>query len=411
MLLLVLPRNMAGNLYKFTAEYSFLLGYHLMRNLRKIRKYITAALVVLMISRYTLAASAISGADITSETAVLMDAETGEVLFEKDMNKRMSPASVTKIMTGLLAVEQTLPQEIITVSDAATDLPPGSSYIALSPGERLSVKDALYALMLPSANDAANALAEHISGSQQGFVALMNHRAKEIGAFNTNFENAHGLDSDNHKTTAYDLALITREAINNEDFLIYSGMGNYTMPATNIAAERGFVNQQYMLVDTSRFYNSDVIAGKVGYTRMAGHTMSTVAVRDGRVLICVVMNTSRDDKYYDTEKLLTFGFDEALPLVDGVYGASGIGSVKIEQSGGMSSSVYNINPVDANIDYLNDVSWFEPPAVDLASKMLPPPTAYVIKYAAAGFFISLMVSAVAAAIFILYRELRAKKSA
>lgn len=258
-------------------------------------------------------ASAVELGDIISEAAVLMDAETGQILFDKNIDKMMYPASTTKIMTALLVAEKCDMEEIATVTKSAIDIDVwGSSNIALLEGEELPVDSLMYALMLPSANDAANVLAEHVAGSQRDFAQMMTERARAIGAFDTRFANAHGLHDPTHYTTARDLAAITREAIKNPVFMKHFGSGTHTIPSTNLQPEaRPFTNYQYMLVDTTRFYDSDVIGGKVGYTSEARHTMSTVASKDGRTLICIVLDSpNRYNKFTDTQKLLSFGFDE-----------------------------------------------------------------------------------------------------
>ena len=259
----------------------------------------------LQVGAYTLTTD-----EITAETAVLIDADTGQVLFDKSMSRHMEPASITKVLTGLLVMEHSAPEELVTVTETAVDIP-WSSYIALTPDEQLTVNDAMYALMLPSANDAANALAEHVAGSQAAFAELMNRRALELGAADSSFVNAHGLPDLVHYTSAYDMAVITRAAIKNPDFLRYFGTGRYTMPGTNKQPdERPFTNQQFMLLKDQWPYNPDVIGGKVGYTEEAGNTMSTAAAKNGRTLVAVVMKCGIDEKYDDTQLLLDFGFDE-----------------------------------------------------------------------------------------------------
>ena len=276
------------------------------------KRLLLAAGLLLLWPMVSLHAHAFSYADIQAEYAVLMDADTGQVLFDKNMNQRAYPASMTKIMTGLLAVEQGSTSQMIMVTETAVNIEePASSHIALTPGEQLPLHEALYALLLPSANDAANVIAEHVAGTQEAFAKQMTEKARAIGAVDTSFVNPHGLHDDNHYTTAYDMALITRYAAQNDVFMDYFGTGTHTMPPTNKQSEeRPFTNYQYMLVENTRFYNPDVIGGKIGYTNAARHTMATVARRDGRTLICVVMSTDRDQKFYDTQLLLDFGFEE-----------------------------------------------------------------------------------------------------
>ena len=268
-------------------------------------------LCLLLICFLRLDAGALSPEELASDCAVLMDAATGQILFEKSGGERVYPASITKIMTALLAVENTRPYEVITASKQAVAISePASANIGLQAGEELTVESGLYALMLKSANDVANVLAEHVAGSQQAFADMMNEKARQIGATDTHFANAHGLHEEEHYTTARDMAIITRYALRNGDFAHYFGAESYTMPATNLhAGEREFSNQQYMLVSSNDLYNSLVVGGKVGLTTLAGHTMSSVAVKDKRTLVCVVMHSSsRLDKFEDTEKLIDYGF-------------------------------------------------------------------------------------------------------
>ena len=261
-------------------------------------------------------ARAVEPSNIRSRTAVLMDAQTGQVLYNKGMHQRVYPASTTKILTALLVVENARPHEIMTVTETALeDVPWYGAHIALVPGEEISVEDALFALMLPPANDAANVLAEHVAGSVEAFTRMMTERAHAIGAVNSNFTNTHGLHCEYHYTTAYDMALITRHAMENEDFRFYFGAERHLMQPSNKNYERNWWNLQYMLLPESHVYCPYVTGGKVGFTNQARHTMSTSATRDGRTLICVVMySTGRRDKFLDTAALLEFGFEEFEPF-------------------------------------------------------------------------------------------------
>lgn len=253
--------------------------------------------------------------DITAAGAVLIDADTGQVLYDKNMNTRREPASITKIMTGLLVLESSGVDERVTVTDSVLDIPRDTSHIALTPGEVLPVDSAMYAMMLPSANDAALALAEHVAGDERAFAGLMNARTGELGALNSHFVNPHGLPDENHYTTAYDMALITRAAIHTPGFLDYFGAGRHTIPATNLQPEeRPFTNQNYMLLPDMWIYTPEVIGGKVGFTKEAQHTMASAATRNGRTLVAVVMGCGIDEKFYDSLALFEYGFDEFAPL-------------------------------------------------------------------------------------------------
>ncbi len=274
--------------------------------------YITALMI--FASLFSFSVGAESGVEIASQAAVLMDAETGQILYQKNMHERYYPASITKIMTALLALENAEVTEEVTCSDyAVLSLPVGTSHIALTGGEKLPLDEALYALMLPSANDAANVIAEHIAGSIVSFVEMMNTRARELGAKNTTFVNAHGLSDDGHMTTAYDMALITRAAIGTEGFLNYFTAKRHTMPATNKQPETRTWNSQHNMLTTStaKYFYEYAVGGKLGWTTKSLNTVVTLGEKDGRRLICVIMRSQNSvDKYGDTKRLLEYGFNE-----------------------------------------------------------------------------------------------------
>lgn len=294
----------------------------------------------ILVCTYLPAEAALSPGEIISQAAILIDADTGQVLFEKNSRERMYPASTTKIMTALLTVQNAAPYEIMTASGQAVAIDePDSSNIALREGEQLSVEEGLYALMLASANDAANVLAEHVAGSQESFIGMMNQNAAEIGAKDTRFQNAHGLHEPDHYTTAFDLALITRYAVQNPAFLKYFGAAGYTMAGTNLHPEpRSFTNLQSMLVSGKSYYDPAVLGGKTGFTYEARNTMSTFAAKDGRSLICVVLYSRGGwDKYQDTQKLLDYGFSQFQQIKIPLERYSGV-TVPITDSGKTAGS-------------------------------------------------------------------------
>lgn len=248
---------------------------------------------------------------IHAEAAILMEAETGQILYEKNAHRQMQPASLTKIMTCLLAIEAGNPEQQVTVTPQALDLMEDAAAIGLQEGERLPLRELLYAAMLPSANDAANAIAVTLGGSIDGFVDDMNARAAELGLTGTHFENPHGLPSDNHYSTAYDLAALTREAVQNETFMRFAGAAEHDIPATPLSEERHMDHTNRTLCPDHEWYYSDAIAGKTGWTRRAGHCLMTAARRDGMTLICVVMRAgSQENEYKDTTALLDYGFEQ-----------------------------------------------------------------------------------------------------
>ncbi len=248
---------------------------------------------------------------LISESAVLIDADSGQILFGKNMDEVLYPASITKIMTALLALEKGQLPDIITMShDAVFTVERGSSHIALDEGEQISLDNALYALAIASANDAANGIAEWIGGSIAHFAEMMNQRALEAGALNTHFSNANGLPDPTHVTTARDMALITRAAVNTPGWTKYFGAPRYEIPPTNLMAQVRAMYSYNSFLNGERHLDG-VIACKTGYTNEAFHTLVTVVSRNGRTLIAVVMKSQlKSAKWDDTEALIEYGFTQ-----------------------------------------------------------------------------------------------------
>ncbi len=247
---------------------------------------------------------------IAGESAILMEAETGAVLYEHNSNEKLYPASITKIMTGLLAIENLSMEDTVQYSsNMLSVLPFDAAKLGVVNGEIMSIKNCMYALLLRSCNDVAVGLAYKISGSEEDFVKLMNERAKKAGAINSNFMNSTGLQDTNHYTTAYDMALITKAAISNPVFCEISGTSGYTLGATNVSKEQNIVNRHRLLVSTDSKYYSAAIAGKTGYTDEAGRTLVTVAKKNGITLICVILKSDDEHVYDDTRNLFEYGFN------------------------------------------------------------------------------------------------------
>lgn len=247
--------------------------------------------------------------EIVGEAGIVMDADTGTILYSKNAHQTMYPASVTKLLTTLLVLENASLDEMVLFSnDAVFSIPRNSSNIAINPGEYLSVENCLYGLLLASANEVANALAEHVSGSMPDFVTLMNTRAKELGAINSNFVNANGLHDDNHYTTCYDIATICRTLIDNPVFLNINGTTSYTIPPTNLQPLKRPVNTTHKLLRSGSLKYPGCFGGKTGYTDTAGNTLVTFATRNDMTLICVVMKSDAEHIYSDTTALLDYGF-------------------------------------------------------------------------------------------------------
>lgn len=251
-----------------------------------------------------------AGPQISADGAILIEAETGAVLYEKNAAERFYPASTTKLMTALLALENSALGETVTVShDAVYNIDVDSSRLWVDEGEQLSMKDSLYALMLPSANDLAYAIAEHIGGTMPEFAEMMNERAKELGCVNTHFMNPHGLDEAEHYTCPADLAKIMRVLVKNSTFLKISGSKNYEIPPTNLCAQSRWVLNTHLMIRGSYAFDG-VIAGKTGHTDLAGANLVTCARRGNMTLISVIMKAPDDTALYDdTAALLNYGFD------------------------------------------------------------------------------------------------------
>lgn len=249
-----------------------------------------------------------AGPDIGSESGILMDAATGTILYEKNPYETRYPASITKILTVLLALENGKMDETITFSQDAIYKTEGTR-IGIDIGETISIEDCIYGVMLGSANECAYALAEHIGGTYDHFIQMMNDRIAELGCVNTHFTNPHGLPDENHYTCAYDMALITKAAMENAAFRKVFSSQSYTIPPTNKQTEsRRVNNHHYMVLDNDANYHYDgITGGKNGYTSKALNTLVTTAARDHMNLICVVMKTSTTH-YSDTRNLLNYGF-------------------------------------------------------------------------------------------------------
>lgn len=246
---------------------------------------------------------------LASQAAVLLDADTGTVLYEKNMHQPLYPASITKLMTALLAVQSLEPEQVLTVSQTAVNaVPRSSSHISLLPGEQLTAEQALYAIGMESANDAANVLAEAVAGSLAAFAEQMTEAAQALGATDTHFSNANGLPDSTHTTTAYDMALITAAAWKQEGLARYFNTVSYTLPATNLSAARSFQNKDRLLAG-GQYYYEGVQMAKTGWTSSAQGTFAAVVQRDGVTLVAVTMKSPLlEDKYKDTHKLLDYGF-------------------------------------------------------------------------------------------------------
>lgn len=249
---------------------------------------------------------------INSTSAILMDAQSGQVIYEKNPHTKQYPASITKILTTYLAIENGDLNSTITMSnDAVWGIDRNSSHIALDVGEQISMSDALYAVMLVSANEAAWAIAEQVSGSLANFVQLMNDTAQSLGCTDTHFTNANGLHDENHYTSAYDMALITKQALTNDTFCTYAAETYHEIPPTNKNSETRYLTQgNRMMLSSSEYYYSACQGGKTGYTDDAGGTLVVWAQKNDMQLICVTMGASdNSENYKDSIALFDYAFN------------------------------------------------------------------------------------------------------
>ncbi|HEX3027408.1 MAG TPA: D-alanyl-D-alanine carboxypeptidase family protein [Clostridia bacterium] len=259
--------------------------------------------------------------NITAESAMLVDLKSGEILYGKALHQRMYPASLTKIMTGLIAVTRGHPDDVLTVSNnVIASVPRDTANAALSPGEKLTQEQALYTMFLASANDSAVAISEHIGGSVGEFVSMMNSYAGELGASDTHFSNPDGLPDVKNYSSAYDLGLITRAAVQNPELMKYFGAVTYVMPPTNLRNQSVPYATLHKMMKRTRYYYPGIIAGKTGWETMSGHNLVTVARRGGRTLICVTLKSANDaSSYQDTQSLLDYGFSLSPPQSGAQY--------------------------------------------------------------------------------------------
>ncbi len=236
---------------------------------------------------------------LSSECFVLMDALTGQILSEKSAHVKRPIASTTKIITALVALENSSLDEVVTADEECVGIEGSSIY--LYKGEKLTMNDLLYALMLESANDAAVCIARHVAGSEEEFVRMMNEKAAQIGMTNSHFVNPHGLHDDDHYSTAYDMALLLKAAMENEHFEKIISTKTYKIPLNNTDGYRFLSNHNRLL----KTYE-DCIGGKTGYTKTAGRCLATVARRDGATLIMVTLNAPND--WADHKNMFEYGF-------------------------------------------------------------------------------------------------------
>ncbi len=285
-------------------------------------------IIILAFSCFIPIAKAEDSLNLSSESAILMDAESGKILYEKNIDEKLPMASMTKIMSMLLIMENIENgslkyEDKVLISENASGM--GGSQVFLQAGEEYTVDDLLKCIAVSSANDAVVAMAEKISGSVDTFVTLMNEKAKSLGLENTNFANPHGLDNENHYSTAYDMAIMAKELLKHEDILKYTSIYEDYLTKPD--------GSQVWLVNTNRlvrFYDG-VDGLKTGYTTEAGYCLTGTAKKNDLRLISVVMKSpSAEERSSDTSTLLTYGFNSFKSNV--IYSKDkSLGKIKIEK--------------------------------------------------------------------------------
>ena len=316
--------------------------------------------------------------NVDAPVALLMDANTGKILYEKNAHEKIYPASTTKIMTAILALENRNLSHVARVSyNAIFSVPVGYSNANLQLDEELTIEQLLNVLLIPSANDAANVIAEDIGGSTESFASMMNTKAIEIGCKNTHFVNANGVHDEEHYSTAYDLAIMGKYAMKNEDFRKIVSTVRYTLPVTNKyeKADRIFLNTNNLINSKNSQYYEYCIGTKTGYTDAAKNCIVATAKKDNFELICVIMGASNNadsNKFKDCINLFNFGFDnytyKKLHAKDSVY--------KVINPRNASSKTNSLNVLfkdDVNVlmkksDYNNEII----PNIDLNNKIKAP---------------------------------------
>ena len=228
---------------------------------------------------------------ITGEAAIVMDADTLQIYYQKNIHERLYPASITKILTGLIAAENTSPTDRVTVMpDVTKSQSKDYAHIALLPGENVSVDELMYTMFLASANDSAQVLAEHLGGTVDNFVRMMNYRARQLGCVDSSFSNPNGLPDVNNLTSAYDMALITKAAVNNPALMKYFGAYQYSLHATNMRNDSQVFTTLHKMMKKTVYYDEDVIAGVPASRLMPGDPQA-----QNLLIVAATETTTEDD--------------------------------------------------------------------------------------------------------------------
>ena len=286
----------------------------------KFRKSLVIIFMLIFILHTSMCYALTEQPEISADAAILIDSSSEKVLYSKNENQKMYPASTTKILTAILTIENCNLNDVVTVPyEAISSITSGYSVAALQAGEQLTVEQLLQVMLVHSANDAANVLAFHVSGSIENFAELMNNKVSELGLTNTHFTNPSGMHDENHYTTAHDLAIIMKYCMKNDTFRSLSSLKYCTIPATNKYDVRVFNTTNELLIYDNRdvssnYYYKYAIAGKTGYTTQAKNCLVSVAKKENLELICVVLSAgiypnNVSAKFVDTKSIFDYGYN------------------------------------------------------------------------------------------------------
>lgn len=278
----------------------------------KIKKIRISLLIFVLCLFYSVSVFASSdNLNLSAKAAILIDTRTNKVLYNKNANEKMYPASTTKIVTAILTLENCNLNDKVTASYNATmSIPDGYTTANIQVGEEFTVQQLLQMLLVSSANDATNVLAEHIGGSIDSFVSMMNTKVHDLGLNNTHFTNAYGLHDENHYTTAYDLAKIMQYCLKNPEFRKIAGSASCAIPATNKSNPRRYTSTNELLIPNGPFYYPYLTAGKTGFTSYAGECLVSSSYKNNIELIGVVLGSegNKNNRFAETKTLFEFGY-------------------------------------------------------------------------------------------------------
>lgn len=284
----------------------------------KIQKiFVSLIILVIFLLNFSFVFSSYEEPTLVSEAAFLMDNKTKKILYDKNSEKKMYPASTTKIVTAILTLENCKLDDMVTVNyDAIMAVPKGYSTANLQIGEQLTIEQLLQLLLIPSANDAANVLAEHVGGSIDSFVSMMNTKVNELGLHNTHFTNTYGKHDENHYTTARDLAYIFKYCIKNENFRKISGMASCAIASTNKYGPRKYTSTNQLVDPSNKNYYQFLTAGKTGFTTQAGDCLVSCSYQNNLELICVILGgkttNGTSTRFSETKTLYEYAYNNYL---------------------------------------------------------------------------------------------------